>query len=125
MKKKRKKTSVVFEIEFYEKLLVQKEDFVDALIPLAEAYTKAGEYHKGLAVDKKLSVLKSDDPVVHYNLACSYSLVGEVDLALQTLQQAIALGYKDFGYMNQDPDLSLVRKDQRYKKLMINLLKKD
>ena len=50
MKKNRvKEDSLAFEISFYERILAEDPDFIDALIPLADAYTKHGLYKKGLA----------------------------------------------------------------------------
>lgn len=107
-----------FEISFFEKLVEASPDYVDALIPLGDAYTKRGLYEKGLKVDLKLSDFKPLDPVVHYNLACSYSLLGKIDPAIKTLDKAIKLGYTDFKFMNKDPDLENVRKDTRYSELL-------
>jgi len=42
---------------------------------LGNAYTENGMYAKGLLVDLKLSRLKPNDPLVHYNLARSYALL--------------------------------------------------
>lgn len=126
MKKYNKKEnfSLSFEIEFFEKLLKDNPDFIDALIPLAEAYTKAGEYEKGLDIDKRLSKILPDDPVVRYNLACSYSLVGRIDEAFEALHAAIGMGYNDFRHMDADPDLSGVRNDQRYQKMISDFAEK-
>lgn len=107
-----------FEISFYEKLLKEHPDFVDALIALGDAYTKRGRYKEGLKIDKRLVKLKPDDPIVHYNLACSYSLLKESNLCLKTLEKAIRLGYRDFAFMEKDPDLVFIRGDPRYKELL-------
>ena len=112
------KDDLDFEISFYEELIKDKPDFVAALIPLGDAYTKRGLYKKGLEVDKKLARLKPEDPLIHYNLACSYSLLKMVEQALQALKKAIDLGYQDFSFMEADTDLDNVRKDSRYKKLI-------
>ncbi|MFH1092652.1 MAG: hypothetical protein V1739_00695 [Candidatus Omnitrophota bacterium] len=111
------KSKICFEIEFFEKLIEEKPDFVDVLIPLAEAYTKAGDYGKGLAVDKRLSELRPDDSIVHYNLACSFSLTGKINEAIEALKKAVNLGYDDFDYMNIDQDLLNVRNNNRYKEI--------
>jgi len=118
-----KKTTAEFEVEFYEKLVEDKPDYVDALIPLAEAYTKAGLFQKGLKTDKKLAQFKPDDAIVHYNLACSYSLTEDIAKAFDALKAAINLGYSDFKYMDADPDLAVLRKDQRYKKIISNVVR--
>lgn len=117
------KDDLDFEISFYEALIKDKPDFVDALIPLANAYTKRGLYKKGLEVDKRLVGLRPDDEMVHYNLACSYSLLGNIDLALKTLEKAMELGYRDFNWMEKDKDLENLRNDKRYKELLLRFKK--
>lgn len=123
-KSKKQKSGLDFEIEFFEKLIKEKDNFVDVLIPLAENYTKAGRYEEGLAIDEQLSSLKSEDPIVHYNLACSYSLLNRVDEAIIALKKAIDFGYNDFEFMNLDSDLSSLRKDKRFQELISNLAKR-
>jgi tetratricopeptide (TPR) repeat protein len=98
-----------FEIQFYENLLLRRPDFVNVLIYLGDAYTKRGLYGEGLAVDRKLAVLRPDDPVVHYNLACSLSLLGYKQEAFRALKKAVLLGYDEFNHMLKDRDLEAVR----------------
>jgi len=106
-----------FEIVFYERLLKDKPDFVEVLVALGDAYTRKGLYEKGLEVDKRLSVMRPNDAYVQYNLACSLSLLSELDEAIAALKKAISLGYCDFAYMEKDPDLDNVKRDSRYQKL--------
>ncbi|MFC1632315.1 tetratricopeptide repeat protein [Candidatus Omnitrophota bacterium] len=113
-----------FEISFYQRLLKENPDFIDALLALGNAYTKSGRYKDGLAVDQRLTQLKPDEPLVHYNLACSYSLLKESDSALEALKRTLDLGYRDLKFMEQDPDLSFIRQDPRYKELLFKYAKK-
>jgi tetratricopeptide (TPR) repeat protein len=108
-----------FEISFYEDLVKEKPDFVDALVLLADAYTKKGINDKALEIDLRLSSLCPGDPTIHYNLACDYSVLRNADKCLETLEKAIKLGYRDFKYMEKDPDLAYVRQDVRYKELLL------
>ena len=107
-----------FEIDFYERLLKEKPRFVQALIALGEAYTKKGFFKKGLLIDTRLAKLRPHDATVRYNLACSYSLLGEIEKALQQLRLSIRLGYADFEHMDKDPDLENLRQDPRYKQFV-------
>lgn len=116
-KRKDKKIDLDFEISFYEGVLKKRPYFIQALSALGNAYTVRGDYEKGLEIDLVLSRLRGDDPVVQYNLACSYSLLGEIDDAFKTLKQAIMLGYDDFDYLRRDPDLENLRKDRRFEAL--------
>ncbi len=107
-----------FELTFFERLVKNNPNFIDALIPLAEVYTRKGMYDKGLQIDKRLARLKKEDPTVHYNLACSLALVGDKDDALEALERAIKLGYRDFDHMKKDSDLKTLREDPRFKSLI-------
>lgn len=110
--------SLDFEIRFFEGLVKENPRFVDALIPLAEAYTKKGLHKKGLTIDKRLARLRKNDPVVHYNLACSYALLGQTKEALATLEKAIELGYHDFAYLLRDKDLKNLHSDPTFRSLI-------
>lgn len=110
-----------FEISFYENLLKENPDFVNVLIALGDAYTKRGRYEDGLKIDQRLVQLRPDDPFVHYNLACSYSLLKRSKPCLEALKKAIQLGYRDFSFMKKDPDLDFIRRDPRYKELLSSL----
>ncbi len=107
-----------FEIAFYEQLVQRYPNFVDALTALGEAYTRRGWYEKGLAVDQQLAQLKASDAVTWYNLACSYSLLGRLDEALESLRRAVSLGYDDFEYLMKDPDLANVRRVPTFRQLI-------
>jgi tetratricopeptide (TPR) repeat protein len=110
-----------FEISFFENIIKNNPNFVEALIALGDNYTKKGRYEEGLKIDLKLVQLRPDDPVVHYNLACSYSLLKMPDQSLAALKKAIQLGYREFSFMQKDPDLDFIRKDPRFKELILSL----
>jgi len=80
--------------------------------------TLKGRYAQGLQIDKRLVQLRSNDPLAHYNLACSYSLLKRSELAIKTLRRAVELGYRDFRYMREDHDLDSIRHDPRFKQLL-------
>ncbi|MBI4834853.1 MAG: redoxin domain-containing protein [Planctomycetes bacterium] len=77
---------------------------------------KEGKYQA--AIECYLKALEDDnDPGLWYNLACTYSLVNQVDEALGALKKAIQFGYSEWTWMDNDPDLENIRKDPRYKEL--------
>lgn len=115
------KSGEAFTIWFLEGILEKKPDYIDCLLYLGNAYTASGRYEDGLRIDKKLVKLKPEDPIVHYNLACSYSLVGSVDAALKELEIAIKLGYRDIHHMEHDKDLERLRNDERYWRLIARI----
>ncbi|OQX80045.1 MAG: hypothetical protein B6D56_05945 [Candidatus Omnitrophica bacterium 4484_70.1] len=103
-----------FEIKFCEELIKERPTFFHALSYLGDAYTRKGFYKEGLEIDRKLVQLRPEDPTVHYNLACSLSLLGEIDQSLQELKKAVLLGYDDFSYILKDADLENVRKHPQF-----------
>ena len=107
-----------FCISFYESIRRDKPDFIECLMFLGNVYTKRGRHQEGLEVDLELVRLRPLDPVVHYNLACSYSLLGSVEEAIESLIRAKQYGYQDYGHKEDDPDLANIRSDARYRQLV-------
>ena len=107
-----------FQVAFCQDILERTPEHSEALALLGEAYTSRGDFKKGLETDLQLSRLKPDSGIVHYNLACSYALMGMKDEALATLRHAVALGYSDRDHLCNDKDLESLRDDPRYHELI-------
>jgi tetratricopeptide (TPR) repeat protein len=107
-----------FEIEFFGQILERCADYVDVLRVQGNNLTLKGRYAEGLQIDKQLVRLRPHDPLAHYNLACSYSLVRRPDQAIKALRRAIELGYRDFRYMREDRDLDAIRHDPRFRQML-------
>jgi tetratricopeptide (TPR) repeat protein len=112
------KSGVDFTTWFLEGILEQNPNYVDCLMYLGNIYTATGRYKEGLKLDQRLVKLRPEDPVAHYNLACSYSLLENPDAAFKALEKAVALGYKDLDHMERDKDLNNLRQDDRYQVLI-------
>jgi tetratricopeptide (TPR) repeat protein len=102
------------QIGFIEGVIKRDPGYVDALQLLGDNYTKRGRYIEGLEVDERLARLDPKNPLVFYNLACSYSLTDRFDLAVKALKKALKLGYRDFHWLARDPDLRKLRKHPDY-----------
>ncbi len=96
-------------IDFIEGIIRRDPDYVDALQLLGDHYTQRGRFVEGLKVDERLARLEPQNPLVFYNLACSYSLTDEFDRAALALEKALILGYRDFTWLTKDPDLKKLR----------------
>jgi tetratricopeptide (TPR) repeat protein len=107
-----------FEIDFFSGILERNPEYVDVLRIMGNNLTLKGRYTQGLVIDKRLVQLRPNDPLAHYNLACSYALLKRTDHALRILRRAIELGYRDFRYMREDHDLDAVRHDPRFRQLL-------
>jgi len=112
------RTQLDFELNFFTGILNNVPDYADVLRAQSANLTMKGQLKEGLRIDQALADLKPDDPDLQYNLACRYALLHQPDLALQVLDRAIGLGYRDFRYMIQDRDLESIRKDPRFRKLI-------
>jgi len=104
-------------ITFMEGIVRRAPKYVEALQILGDHYTQRGNYERSLKVDQQLSRLEPRNPLVFYNLACSYSLIGELDSATSALEKALALGYRDFKWLARDPDLRPLRKHPSYQNI--------
>lgn len=112
------KSGADFTVWFLEGILENNPNYVDCLVYLGNIYTATGRYEEGLKLDQRLVKLRPEDPLAHYNLACSYSLLGNLDAAFEALEKAVALGYKDLEHLQKDRDLNNLREDVRYQELL-------
>ena len=104
-------------IDFLEGIVRRDAGYVEALQLLGDHYTQRGQFEDGLKIDERLSRLEPGNPLVFYNLACSYSLTGQVDQAAASLDKALSLGYRDFRWLARDPDLRTLRSHPLYQNI--------
>jgi len=121
--KRRESKDLDIKIQFMEGIVRRDPDYIEALQLLGDHYTQRGSYDQGLRVDEKLSRLEPHNPLVFYNLACSYSLIGEVDAAARALEKALTLGYRDFKWLAKDPDLRTLRKHPVFREIEAKIRK--
>lgn len=107
-----------FEIAFFESILRRDGGYTDVIEILGGLYTKTGRIADGLKMDRKLVRLQPDNETAHYNLACSLALTRQKAAALRSLKVAIELGYRDFEWMMQDPDLDSLKKHPAFAALI-------
>jgi tetratricopeptide (TPR) repeat protein len=112
------KSDPQFEIEFYEAIHRRCPAYVDVVGLLGGLYTKVGRIADGLKMDRKLVRLEPKNATAHYNLACSLALCKKRPDALRSLRTAVSLGYNDLDWMEQDPDLEILKNDPEFQKLL-------
>jgi Flp pilus assembly protein TadD len=93
----------------------------EALGDLGHVLTRLGRNARALEVDRELVRRNPQDETVHYNLACSLALVGEIDAALDALERACTLGYDDADHAESDEDLAPLREHARFQALLARL----
>lgn len=94
-----------FEIAFFESVLRRDVRSTEIIELLAGLYPQVGRLSDGLKMDRRLVRLQPANPTAHYNLACSLALTRRRTAAIRSLRHAVELGYTDFDWMSQDPDL--------------------
>ena len=110
------------EMSFLEALARRCPQDVDVLKALGDLCTRSGRYEDGLKTDLELARLCPREPLVWYNLACSYALLNRAEEALASLERSIGLGYRDARWIRADRDLDSLKKDQRFDALLQRLM---
>ncbi len=104
--------------ELLPNYLLQNPDDSRALMVYAISLASSGRTDEAVDAGAKALELSPGDPVMLYNGACLYSQLGETRRAIATLQEAVAAGYWNFGWMQHDPDLDPLRDDPEFAALM-------
>ena len=94
-----------------------------ALVSLGMVLTQLGRYQEGLAIDQRLVLLHPEDGTAHYNLACSFALVGQREKALDALEESVRRGYDDAQHLAADTDMASLRSEARFIALLAQLEK--
>ncbi len=110
------------EVEFLEGVRARLPAHSAVVESLGCLYTEMGRYQDGLRADRDMVQMEPDSPNAWYNLACSLSLTGQPDDAFAALEKAIALGYDDAEWMQDDDDFEPIKKDPRFARLLAQLL---
>ena len=110
-----------FEAGLFELALESTPDDLELLLALGSAYSRLGDAKKSLELDLRIVDARPEEPIFHYNLACSYSLVGQLDAAFTSLRDAIKLGYDDLEHLTMDRDLDNLRRDGRFREIVAEL----
>ena len=107
-----------FQLSFLKSILEKDPDNIEILVQLGDLYSKLSYVEESLKTDLKLVNLCPEEKVFHYNLACSYSMLNDLDSSLLALEKALLLGYDDFEQIRSDADLRNLRKDRRFQQLV-------
>ena len=118
---KRDQADHEFDIGFYESVLRREPQYPQVIELLAGLYTRQGRIADGLKMDRKLVKLQPGNATAHYNLACSLALSKRKADALRALLEAVKLGYTDYDWMSQDPDLDNLKNAREFKALLTQL----
>jgi len=110
-----------FEIQFFESIYKKNTRDHRVVEILGHLHTRQGNVDEGLKMDRRMVRLKPEDPLAHYNLACSLALKDRKKEAVRSLRNAIDLGYNDSEWIQSDPDLKDLKECPEFQELVSRL----
>ena len=77
-----------------------------------------GETERALEFARKSVAIDPDDPMLLYNIACTYARLGRTDDSLTTLEHAVDKGYGHKDWVEHDPDFDSIRDTPRFQAIV-------
>jgi serine/threonine protein kinase/tetratricopeptide (TPR) repeat protein len=106
------------EMEVLQDQLQHFPDDVRARILLAADLAIFGDA-AGAAMQVRIAVaMRPTDPLILYNAACTYGLLGMKTEALDAFRRSVDAGYSNIDWCLRDPDLKILYDDPEFKKLV-------
>ena len=96
-------------------------DDVRAVYSGAIALVDLGERERGLEWAARALAMDPDDSTNLYNVACAYSLAGEADKAIDTLERTIGHGWVQKDWLENDTDFESLRTHSRFQALLTRM----
>src|SRR3990167_4458147 len=97
-----------------EQHLEQHPDDSRACIMAANAHANMQDAEKSALYAARAIAMDPEDPMLLYNVACLYSVLGRTDDCLTALEQAVNKGWGDKAWLEHDSDFDAVRPEPRY-----------
>ena len=98
---------------------IQKDPaYAEAYSNRSVAYMQQKKFNKAEEDLRRAKELSPDSASIRYNLASLHSLKGNVDLALDEIDAALAKGFSDYDALRRDPDLDNLRRDPEFRKVL-------
>jgi len=97
-----------------ERTLEINPDDIRALYTGAQNAARVGENDLGSEWAQHARALAADDVAVLYNLACFYSLAGDLEEAMDLFAESVVKGYAHRSWAEYDSDLDPIRDHPRF-----------
>jgi len=81
----------------------------------AGIHATLGHSEKALELAERSLGIDPEDPMLLYNVACTYSRLGKIDDALSCLERAVDKGFGHKEWIDHDSDLNPLRETSRFK----------
>ena len=82
------------------------------------AYMIQKKYNKAMDDLNHAVELQPESPTIHYNLASLYSIEKKIDLGLDAIDSALANGFDNYNALRKDPDITNLRRNPEFKKIL-------
>ena len=89
-------------------------DDIHILLALGWCYKRTGQLAKAIEVLERAVRVDSSEAVLHYNLACYWSLARNRSLALRYLSRALEIDTNFRDMISDEPDFNLLRHDAQF-----------
>src|SRR3546814_16103889 len=80
-----------------------------------------GERGRSIGWTERALDAAGGEAFIQYNSACTYAVLGESGRAFDLLERAVALGWGDRAWIENDADLASLRDQPRFARLMQQL----
>jgi len=77
-----------------------------------------GDTERALEFARKSVAIDPDDPMLLYNIACTYARLGRPEESLTTLEHAVDKGYGHKDWVEHDPDFDSIRDTPRFQAIL-------
>ena len=104
-------------IQAMEGHLRQVPEDARARVLLASYYAVEGRQEDAVREANLAMLLRPNEAMVHYNVACTFCSMNKKSEALDALGKAWRNGFKDSNWARRDPDLTILRGDPEFEKL--------
>ncbi len=101
-------------IKLIEQHLELNPDDSRALIIGAAANANMQDTERAIQYAARAIAVDPDDPMLLYNVACTFGVLGRTGDALTALEKAVSNGWGDKSWLEHDSDLDSIRAEARY-----------
>jgi TolB-like protein/Flp pilus assembly protein TadD len=105
------------EIAMYEEQVKKVPEDARVRVLLAGVYSLIGRFEEAKREADMAMILRPDDSMILYNVACSFCAMNNAPDAMNALKKAWESGYRDAVWTRQDPDLALLHGDPEFERL--------
>jgi TolB-like protein/tetratricopeptide (TPR) repeat protein len=116
--KEKVKEVLITSLSVYARYLSQHPDDARAHLFFAIDLAIAEKNEDAKSEAARAIELNPTDPLMQYNASCFYSQLGDKQLAIESLKNAMTAGYQDYEWIKRDSDLDNIRNEPKFLELM-------